>query len=511
VSNSRLVRAFFGIVLLTVVILIRPFPSLRGVRANCQVPVPARAPNLLILLGDDHAAWTLGIDGDRRQATPRLDALARQGVWFSRAYCNSPVCTPSRQSLITGRLPHAVGVTRLMTRLPDSALTLGDWLSDLGYETAAYGKMHFNDSSNHGFAERLDTRDWLEHLKAHPPEGGDHRRPWRPFRDPAAVWLNAARRSYGLPEESMETTYYADRAVEFLKRRHDRPFALIVSSYDPHSPYKFPREWEGRYRPEQFDAPQVSPSDRREQPRVFHALTPDDLRGIQAAYFTSLSFMDHQMGRVLDALDDSGHAADTLVVYASDNGYLLGQHGRVEKHCFYEQAVRIPLILRWAGQLPRGRRIGEMVEMVDVMPTLLTLLGLPVPPDLHGKDMTPLIRSKPGSSGRDVVFSEYLENEEAMVRSDRYKLIVGTGRRLRQDGYQTDHPLTGPSERLYDLKADPDETTDVADRPDLAGVKAELLRRLYERLVATRAGLEPIPPGLSQIEAIHWCLVPPDR
>jgi arylsulfatase A-like enzyme len=110
-----------------------------------------------------------------------------------------------------------------------------------------------------------------------------------------------------------------------------------------------------------------------------------------------------------------------------------------------------------------------------------------------------------------VVFSEYLENEEAMARSERYKLIVGTGRRVRQDGYKTDHPLPGPYEHLFDLRADPGETTDLATRPELAGIKDELRRRLHDRPVSTRGGLEPVPAGLAEIEAIHWCLVPRDR
>src|SRR3954468_860201 len=109
-----------------------------------------RPPNGLVLIGDDHAGGTLGIDGDPRRATPRLDRLARQGVRFDRAYCNAPVCTPSRQSFITGRLPHAVGVTLLTTPLPAEALTLGDWLSEFGYATGAFGKMHFNDAGTHG-------------------------------------------------------------------------------------------------------------------------------------------------------------------------------------------------------------------------------------------------------------------------------------------------------------------------------------------------------------------------
>src|SRR5258708_35188097 len=139
---------------------------------------------------------------------------------------------------------------------------------------------------------------------------------------------------------------------------------------------------------------------------------------------------------------------------------MLGQHGRFEKHCFYEPAVRIPLIVRWPDQIKGSRRVFDLVEMIDIMPTILHLMRLPVPPGLQGIDLEPLLRNQPGAHARSVVFSEYLENEEAMIRSARYKLIVGTGRRLRQDGYQTLHPLPlpGPYQRLYDMEVDPNET-----------------------------------------------------
>ncbi len=477
-------------------------------------PGQARGPNFLILIGDDHAGGTLGIDGDSRRATPRLDALARQGVRFDRAYCNAPVCTPSRQSFITGRMPHAVGVTRLLTSLPDDAVTLGDWLGELGYATAAFGKMHFNGKGRHGFAERLDSNDWSAWLDRHPPPGGVHPMRWRPFQDPAAVWLNAGCRSYGLPESAMESSYYVDRVVDFLGRRKDEggrsPFALVVGFSEPHSPFKFPDEWAGRYRPGDFAAPPVSEADRLEQPRVFAGLTPAEVKGIGAAYYTSMSFLDHQVGRMLDALDASGMADDTVVVYLGDNGYLLGQHGRFEKHCFYEPAVRVPMILRWPGHLPAGRRVPDLVELVDLLPTLLDLAGLPMPPDLHGRSLGGLARDLPGARGRDVVVGEYLENEEAMARSARYKLIVGTGARRRLDGYETGRPLPGPSERLYDLEADPDETTDLRGRPELAPVADDLRRRLLDRLATTRGGRVAVPPGLSEAEALRWCLVPQD-
>jgi arylsulfatase A-like enzyme len=495
--------------LLLLLLLVRPTQANRRVRAEPLGDDQPR-PNIVILVTDDQTAGVMGIDGDPRRATPRLDALARQGVRFDRAYCNAPVCTASRQSFITGRYPHAVGVTLLPTPLPDDAVTLGDWLGDLGYTTGAIGKMHFNSPARHGFQERLDAPDWQRWLRQNPPEGGDQRRPWKPFQDPASVWLNAATRDMGLPESAMPSTFYADRAIEFLRRHKGEPFALVVGFPDPHSPFNFPRELAGTFRPEQFDVPEVSDRDRQEQPVIFAPLTSDDVRGIQASYFTSLHHVDHQIGRVLDALDAEGLADNTIVVVLGDNGYMLGQHGRFEKHVLYEPAVRVPLIVRWTGRLPAGRRVIELVELVDLLPTLLDLAGLPRPPDLHGVSLTPLLRDEPDAKGRETVFSEYLENEEAMIRSSRYKLIVGTGRRHRQDGYATANPLPGPSIRLFDMESDPDETTNLADEPDVQLVKERLLDELHRRLTTTRGDRGPVPPGLSRLEAIHWCLVPRD-
>ncbi len=514
-DGTRLLRTVTWFWLLALVIVLRPDAGPRRVRAErprpLQNPSARKSPNLLLIVADDHRGGTLGIDGDPRRATPRLDALARQGIRMTRAYCNSPVCTPSRQSFITGRLPHSVGVTRLTTQLPDTAVTLGDWLGPLGFDTAAIGKMHFNDPrARHGFQDRIDTPEWISWLRANPPTEGDHRRPWRPFRDPASSWLNAACLPAGLPASAMESTYYANEAIDYLRAHKSNPFAMVVSFYDPHSPFKFPDKWAGRYPPESFPVPSLSPFDLTERPKVFQELTGRDAQGIQAAYYTSLSFVDHEVGRVLDALDEFGLSEDTIVVYLGDNGYMLGEHGRFEKHCFYEPAVRVPLLVRWKGHLQQGRRVDAMVELVDLFPTVLELLDVKAPGGLHGRSFVPLLRNEPGAAGRDVVFSEYLENEEAMARSERYKLIVGTGRRKRLDGYETDDPTPGPYERLFDMQDDPGETTDLADRPELAPLKAELLRRLHLRLTSTRDGALPVPDGLSQLDAIHWCLVPRD-
>jgi arylsulfatase A-like enzyme len=470
----------------------------------------ASGPNLLILIGDDHAAYTLGVDGDTHGATPRIDALARQGVYLRRAYCNSPLCTPSRQSIITGRLPHAVGVTRLQTPLPESAVTLGDWLGDHGYETAAVGKMHFNSTLTHGFDTRIDTPEWEKWLKTHLSRGVDHRLPWHPFRDPARVWLNADHKPCGLPDRAMEATYFADQAADYIRRHKDGPFALVVGFNEPHSPFKFPDDWPHRYSPEAFEAPTSTPADRAALPKVFQGLTPEEARSIRAAYYTSISYVDSKVGHVLDALDASGLADNTVVVYLGDNGYMTGQHGRFEKHCFYEPAVRIPVVIRWPKGIKGGRQITEMIEGVDLLPTLLELLGVDAPPGLHGRSMADLVRGKAGGEGRSYIFSEYLDNEEAMIADSRHKLIVGTGARKRTDGYVTDVPTPGPYVRLYDRESDPNEDVDLADRPEMADTKRWLIDALFERITSTRNPDDQAPPGLDKLATIRRCLVPKD-
>ncbi len=466
-------------------------------------------PNILLIVADDHAAGTLGVEGDPRAVTPSLDALAKSGVRFTRAFCNSPLCTPSRQSFITGRLPHAVGVTKLQTPLPASAVTLGDRLGRAGYRTAAIGKMHFNGPSHHGFELRLDTAEWESYLGENPPPGGDLRRPWRPFREHPRLWLNADCRDCGLPASHMESTYYVDRALEFARRDDDRPFLLVVGMYEPHAPFRFPREWNGRLRSDQFEVPPLEGSDRDAQPKVFRKLSETDFLNIQRAYFTSLSFLDEQVGRLVRGLDASGVGANTVVVYLGDNGYMLGKHGRFEKHCMYDAATRVPLLIRAPGASGSGRALDDLVELVDLVPTLLDLAGVETPSDLHGRSLAPLLRGEPGAHGRDVVVSEYLEDEVAMARDARWKLIVGTGKK-HEHYYDAERERVEPYVRLFDLESDPRETTDLGDRPDLEPVRARLLAALRDRFLSTRGRLPAVPANLDALAAVRFCLAPPD-
>ena len=310
----------------------------------------------------------------------------------------------------------------------------------------------------------------------------------------------------------MESTYFADRAAEFLERHKDQARSRWSSASTTRTPRSsFPDEWAGRFRPERLPGPRRS---RRptgaDQPKIFRDLTAGRVQGIQAAYYTSLSFLDHQVGRVLDALDASGLADDTIVVYLGDNGYMLGQHGRFEKHCFYEPAVRVPLIVRWPGHLPAGPegdgpgRAGR--RLADARSTCC---GCPAPPDLHGRSLVPLLAGRAGGQGprrrlQRVPRERGGDGPLRPLQADRRHRPQAAAGRLRDR-----HPLPGPYERLYDLEADPERD----DRPRAIGPSSPPVvepapPELHDRLVSTREGVEPSPPASRQIEAIHWCLVP---
>ena len=478
-----------------------------GVRASAQSR--RQRPNLLFLIADDHAGYALGADGNRQAATPNLDRLASEGVRFARHYCNSPVCTPSRQSFFTGQLPHAAGVTVLSTALATDKPTLAKQLKAAGYSTAVFGKMHFNRPSHpglHGF-DFLMTED--DTLKAWAKEGtvapisADIRAkpPWRPFQDPARIWLNADKLPYPRRIEEMRSSFVVREASRYLEEHKDKQFALWVSFTEPHSPFDFPIEYRDLYSPSGFTSPKVGPEDAWQIPLVFRDLTDADKRGIIAAYYTSVSFVDHSIGRVLDRLRELGLEEDTLVVYMPDHGYSLGQHGRFEKHCCYEPALRVPLLIRWPGKI-RPRVVQTFTESVDLPATFLDLIGVDPLPVNHGQN---LFTAKP----RDSIFSEYLENEEACIRTARFKFIFCSGRRERKDGYKTDRPTyTEPYVRLFDLERDPGEFHDVArEHPD---VVARLKRRMLERFRGTHPerGEEPANAGTDDI--LMWYLRPRD-
>ncbi|MFN0053335.1 MAG: sulfatase [Planctomycetales bacterium] len=506
-SGIRLVRCALAFLLCVV-----------SARGDLDAAPPSVRPNILWICADDLAAYACGAYGGQRARTPSIDRLAARGMRFDRAFCNSPVCTASRQSFLTGRYPRTIGVTQLSTPLPDSEQTLAELLGDAGYQTAAIGKMHFNSDLRHGFELRLDLPDFQRLLKdrgARPVPAGIAVQPlWKPFRDPARIWLNSACLPSGAFDADMPGTWLAQQAAEYLTSRRDNaaasaPFLLMVSFYEPHSPFHFPIEYRDRMRPADFAVPSVGPDDDSQIPAIFRDLTPLEKQGIAAAYHTSVEFLDRNVGLVLEGLERSGVADNTLVVFTGDHGYLLGHHGCFEKHCSFDEAIRAPLLVSLPGRIASKGKSSALVEFIDLAPTLLEYCGLQSPAKMQGKSLVPLLSGQTARH-RGAVFVEYSENEEAAIRTERWKFIYGTGQRERQDGYTTGRPLPGRTIRLYDLSVDPGELNNLADDPAHADQVVLFTRQLATHLRQTARQPELIPQTDDLETVLNYCLAPRD-
>jgi len=481
--------------------------------------VPARQPNVVIIVGDDHQNDVYGAYGNPRARTPNLDKLAADGIRFDRAYCNSPMCTPSRQSLLTGRYPHAVGVTLLRHVLSDSAYTLADRLREVGYRTGAFGKMHFNSNALHGFEVHRTPAEFhrLDRRRTHRPlpAGVEVFPAWRPHKDPARIWLNGTYLPTGCYDEEMPDTWYARQAIAFMREHRDEPFFVQIGFHQPHSPFRFPVEFRGLYDPRTFPVPSIGPEDVPQMPRQFVPLTYDDKQGIIASYYTATAYLDVNVGRVLQAIDELHLREQTLVVYLGDNGYHLGQHGRFEKHTLYERCVRVPLVMRFPGRIPAGTSTDALVEFVDVVPTVLDYLGVPFDPDapaprdLHGHSLRPLIEGRV-EKVRDIVFSEYQQTQVVMARTRTHKLIYRTAHDEQRDwiGYEPVLPPAGRGIFLYDLDNDPEELHNVAARPENKPIVEHLLDALADWYRRVPPLGSPPPAGLTGEAFLDWAVAP---
>ncbi|MDE3196255.1 MAG: sulfatase-like hydrolase/transferase [Acidobacteriota bacterium] len=473
-----------------------------------------RRPKFLFLIADDHAGYVLGADGNRRARTPNIDRLAGEGTRFAQHICNSPVCTPSRQSILTGQMPHMAGVTVLSTPLDNAKPTIAKQLAAAGYQTAVFGKMHFNrpgTSGLHGFetilTENEATQQWRKAASRPIPASIPTKPAWHPFKDPARIWLNSDKLPFPRTTAEMRSTWIAGRAIEYLEQNRDRDFALWVSLQEPHSPFDFPVDYRSHYRPRDFSVPDPGPEDAWQIPLIFRDLSHENKQGINAAYYTSVEFLDYNMGRVLAALRRLRLEEDTFVVYMADHGYSLGQHGRFEKHCSFEPALRVPLIMRWPGRI-RQDVVHDMTQSVDVPATILDLLNASPLPVRHGRSLRPYLMGATPPDPLPFVFNEYLENEEACIRTTRWKFIHCSGRRARKDGYATGNPTPGRYVKLYDRTSDPNELRDISgEHPDLVRQFQADMLDVFRR-THPEADNEPRAGGTPDL--IDWYLRPRD-
>ena len=439
---------------------------------------PPRRTNVLLIMADD-LNTDLGCYGHPQVQSPNLDRLARRGMRFERAYCQFPLCNPSRASLLTGRRPDATGVlenaTHFRKNLPDT-VTLPQLFRNSGYFVARVGKLyHYGVPDQIGTGGLDDPPSW-DHVFN--PRGRDRSdepeifsiKPGSGF-GATLSWLAAA----GADAEQTDGIGAA-AAVRLLEAHRDKPFFLAVGFYRPHTPYVAPRKYFDLYPAESIKLPEEPADDRADIPPPAltvrppnYGISPDLQRRAIQAYFASITFMDAQVGVVLDALDRLKLADDTIVVFASDHGYLLGEHGLWQKMALFEESARVPLIVAAPGIKAAGRSSPRLAELVDVYPTVAGLAGLPAPAGLDGRSLAPLL-ADPDGPGKPAAFTQVRRGDKDH-HFPGYSVRTGRFRYTEWDGGRR-------GVELYDHDADPHEYRNLADDPAHAGARAELGRLL---------------------------------
>ena len=412
---------------------------------------PARPPNVVFILSDDHRWDYAGYEGHPFVETPSLDRLAAEGVRFDRAFVTSSLCSPSRASFLTGTYPHRHGVWNNFTPWSDDNQTFLEFLGAAGYRTAFVGKWHMPGG--------LPDLRGVDHFVTFTTLGGQGVYEWCPL---VVDGREEPSRKRYVTEE------LTDRALAWLDAGGDEPFALVLSHKSVHADFAPDTPERGRYADQPVALPPgAHPWIHTTGGQYVHlSFTPlDDL---VRRYAEAVASMDRQIGRVLDWLDANGRAEDTLVVYTSDNGYLWGEHGLVDKRWPFEPSMRVPFLVRYpASGHAGGERRDALLLNVDLAPTLLALAGLEAPAWMQGRSFLPLLRDG-RAPWRDALLYAYFYEPPYPVPTSR---AVRTGR-YKWIEYGDRPPA------LYDLELDPEERRDRSRDPGLAGVRAELEARL---------------------------------
>jgi choline-sulfatase len=448
-----------------------------------------KKPNFLFIMADQMAAPALPMYGHPVVQTPHLSLLAENGVVFDNAYCNSPLCAPSRFSMLSGQLPSRIGAYDNAAYFPAEVPTLAHYLRDLGYHTCLSGKMHMvGPDQLHGFEERLTTDIYPSDFGWTPDwENFDDRPSW--YHNMISVAQAGTCRTSNQIEYDEEVAHKSLRKIYDLARRgNHQPFLLLASFTHPHDPYAITPEYWNRYDHHKIDLPdvpeipydQLDPHSRRLH-RVSamgqYTQTQDRIRNARHAYYAMISYIDDKVGQLLKALEDTGLKDNTIVIFLSDHGDMLGERGLWYKMSFFEWSARVPLIFYGPQQFSAGR-ISQPVSLLDVLPTMVEMAN-----DAKGGDYADAVDGTSlmaGLEGRSLdrhgpVYAEALcEGAIApivMIRRDQYKYVYS----------KPDPP------QLFDLAADPHELNNIADQPG----HAELCRR-FEKEVSVTWDLEDL-------------------
>jgi uncharacterized sulfatase len=440
-----------------------------------------KKPNVLFIAVDDMNN-DLGCYGHPFVKSPNIDRLAARGVKFDRAYCQFPLCSPSRSSLMTGLRPDTTQVFDLQYRfrqgMPD-VVTLSQMFMKNGYYAARVGKIyHYGNPGDIGTSGLDDPASWQEFFN---PAGRDKTAleldiiNYTPKRGlgAAMAFLND---KTGKDEEHTDGKV-ATQAIQLLEKHKHEPFFLAVGFYKPHCPWISPGKYFDQYKPEQIKLPTIAENFRNSVPAPalastipwpYFGIKEEEARECKLAYYAAISFVDAQIGRVLDALDQNGLKENTIIVFWSDHGYHLGEHGLWFKQSCFEESARVPMIICAPGKSV-GKSSSRTVELVDLYPTLAELSGLTPPANLEGHSVVPLL-TDPNSEWKHAAFTQV-------------QRAAFPGHSIRTERWRyTEWDSGKKGTELYDHEADPQE-----------------LKNLFgdEKYAATIADLQ------SQLKAVH--------
>ncbi len=484
--------------------------------ASAASAADAKRPNVLFLMSDD-LNNLLGCYGDPLAKTPNIDRLAARGVRFERAYCAFPLCGPSRNSLLTGLYPNSNGILtngQIFRQSIPKQISMPQAFRLAGYFAARIGKLyHYNVPMSIGTNGHDDPGSWELELN---PAGVDRLEEQPKIFSLLPGNFGGTLSWYASPKSDEHHTdaLMADDAVWVLERcakRSDRPFFLGVGFFRPHTPYVSPKSYFDRY-PEQ-DMP-VVPGVKEDQADIPPAalasykqeqdkLTDELRRQCRQAYYASISFMDAQLGRVLDALDRLGLAENTIIVFTSDHGYHMGEHGLWQKQSLFEESARVPLLIVAPGMAEKGAVAKSPVSLVDLFPTLAELCGVKTPANVQGQSLAAMLKD-PSVTGRGWAVTQVVRGGgfrragASPAVGDEGKRFFGYSLRTARWRY-TEWDEGRQGRELYDHDADPRELTNLASDPAQAKTVDELSQQLRSAAASTfpPSGQTPaIQPGL---------------
>ena len=455
-------------------------------RGDAVAAATDKRPNVLFIAVDD-LNLDLGCYGNSFMKTPHIDRLAARGVKFDLAYCQYPLCNPSRVSMLTGLRPDTAKVHDLKTdfrsTIPDS-VTLPQLFRQNGYFTARVGKIfHYGVPREIGTAGKDDPISWdvtinpigrdkTEEDKLHVLTRGD-------TLGFAMAWLDME----GGDDEQTDG-HGVTATIKLLEQaaKSDKPFFIGMGFYRPHTPFVATKKWFDLYPKDKIKLPAVPKDDLRDIPEIAlnirpqnYGLSESDLRDCVRGYWASVSCLDSQVGELLGTLDRLKLAENTIVVFFSDHGFLLGEHGQWQKQMLFDESARVPLIIYAPGAKGNGRSCAGPVELLDVYPTLKELCHLPDPPQrLEGRSLVPLLKN-PSSKANDAAYCQVTRS------AGKGQKLMGYSVRTERWRY-TEWGNNGEAGReLYDHRKDPKEFTNLADKPAQAAT-VKSLQKLLQRI-----------------------------